>query len=78
MAASDAAKTFIAESKTVDPECLSCRWRALCRGGCRRNRQTEIGGNLKLNEYCSAFKEFFAYAYERLQFMVNSALKNNQ
>ena len=52
--------------------------RVLCRGGCRRNRQTEIGGTLKLNEYCSAFKEFFAYAYERLQFMVNSALKNNQ
>lgn len=74
---SDNAKKFVRQSLAVDDKCRQCRWFFICRGGCRRNRQTDLNGNLHLNEYCSAFLEFFPYAFERLQEMARF-VKNNQ
>lgn len=28
---------FIKESAVVQPECVQCKWRMLCRSGCRRS-----------------------------------------
>lgn len=66
MMSSETAKKFIMPSLHVPHECKECKWRGLCRGGCRREREYFDGNNLKLNYYCSAYKAFFEYAYERL------------
>lgn len=60
------ADLFIEESKYVDPKCNGCKWFSLCKGGCRRNREPFAYGRPSLNYYCSAYREFFDYAYERL------------
>lgn len=57
---------FIEESSVPDPECLSCQWKYLCRGGCRRDRDYFEQG-LGKNYYCQAYQDFFAYAYPYLQ-----------
>ena len=57
---------FIQASLTPDPECLSCPYKDLCRGGCRRDRDYFEKGIGK-NYFCPAYKEFFAYALPRLQ-----------
>ena len=56
---------FLEESVPVAPECGSCRWYPLCRGGCRRDRVYFERG-LGLNYFCPAYKAFFEYAYDRL------------
>lgn len=66
MMTSDTGKNFVAPSTQMEQECKECKWVSLCRGGCRRERETFDGENLKLNYYCSAYKAFFDYAYGRL------------
>ncbi len=56
---------FLEESVPAAPECGSCRWYPLCRGGCRRDRDYFEKG-LGLNYFCPAYKAFFEYAYDRL------------
>lgn len=63
---SSAAKTFIEESMYVDPKCGSCKWKPICRGGCRRLREPLQDGRLALNKFCESYYEFFEYAYERM------------
>ncbi len=57
---------FIAQSAVPDPQCRVCRWRFLCRGGCRRDRDYFEEGLLR-NYYCSAYQNFFPYALPRLE-----------
>lgn len=54
---------FIEVSMRVPEECRTCRWGALCRNGCRRERDLDGDGK---NRFCSAYKGFFEYAYPRL------------
>lgn len=59
---------FIEISQKMDRSCKKCEWKWLCRGGCRRSRENFQDRNtLKRNDYCQAYKEFFAYAYPRLE-----------
>lgn len=62
----ETAKAFIETSLTVEAECTECKWYFLCRGGCRRERDSFEEGNIALNYYCLAYREFFNYAYTRL------------
>ncbi|MBQ4040553.1 MAG: anaerobic sulfatase maturase [Oscillospiraceae bacterium] len=62
---------FIHSSMRVEKECGECKWYRLCRGGCRRDRQDNLTGELGVNTYCSAYKEFFEYAYERIVKLAN-------
>ena len=57
---------FVEKSLHVDPECQTCKWYSLCRGGCRRDRDTFTGKPLEKNRFCASYKVFFPYAYERL------------
>lgn len=57
---------FIGESAMLPEECVNCRYRPLCRGGCRRDRDYFERG-LGVNYYCEAYKSFFDYAFPRLQ-----------
>ncbi len=57
---------FIERSRRVPEECQTCRWYALCRNGCRRDRlRTEVG--LGKNYYCRSYAAFFDYALPRLR-----------
>lgn len=62
---------FIDVSRHVDLQCESCKWIGICRGGCRRNREPFIDGKPVLNYYCTAYKEFFSHAYERLCYIAH-------
>lgn len=65
---------FIESSCTLPERCRNCRWRGLCRNGCRRNRQ---GGEPSpyasfdfpggVNRFCTAYSRFFEYSYPRMQ-----------
>lgn len=57
---------FVEKSIAPDPGCMTCEWKGLCRGGCRRDRDYFEAGIGK-NYFCSAYKEFFRYAYPRLK-----------
>lgn len=64
---------WIGESRKVPEECAACRWYVLCRGGCRRDRdyfERGLGGNY----FCSAYREFFPYAYPRLERLYRTLL----
>ena len=65
MLSSETAKRFISESAAVNEECAKCRWLALCRGGCKRDKEPIINGRLSSNRFCSAYKDFFCYSYDR-------------
>ena len=55
-------RAFIEKSHLIHKYCSECEYYILCRGGCRRDRID----NYTRNKYCAAYKEFFAYAGERM------------
>ena len=64
------AMLFIENSANrVDP-CTECRWKLLCRGGCRRYR-TDEG-----YRFCSSMKEFFPYVIERMQIVAQDSFSS--
>lgn len=54
----------------VPGECLDCKWRCLCRGGCPRYR-TQTGQNA----LCAAMKGFFDYSAERMFFVAKTEME---
>lgn len=57
---------FIERSCKLSKDCFSCRWLAVCRGGCYRDRLIDPENGTSLNKYCEIYKKFFAYAIPRL------------
>lgn len=57
---------FILWSGQIPEDCRNCRYLALCRNGCRRNREPVTADSTQKNYFCSAYKGFFEYAYPRL------------
>lgn len=60
--------SFFENSSRRDDRCKDCRWYPLCRGGCRRDCLSENGENR--NYYCEAYRGFFPYVIERMEWMV--------
>ena len=50
---------FRAASQPVPQRCRACEWYALCRNGCRRERDPSTG----INRWCECFRRFFEYGY---------------
>ena len=63
---------FIKSSFKVHEECKKCKWFRLCKGGCRRCRDSKEDSDLELNYYCQSYKEFFEYAFPRLINVANN------
>lgn len=59
-------RRFIATSVYDDGECRQCRYYALCRGGCRRDRDARTDGTAGANRYCGALRRFYTEAAPRL------------
>ena len=62
---SDTCKTFISGSQSGTDECRTCEWAFLCRGGCRRDRESAAERTGK-NYFCEAYADFLPYAYPKL------------
>lgn len=61
------AQDFIKESFHTDDACISCSFRPICRGGCKRYREPFVNGKPSLNTYCNAYKSFYEKCLPRLQ-----------
>lgn len=58
--ASPRAREFVSSSVYMHPACRVCRHYALCRGGCRRDREPfDDNARPGLNRYCESYKAFF-------------------
>lgn len=64
MKASENYRRFLALGSEKPGECSSCRWHALCRGGCK-NDWIKVGNGTS-NYYCSSFRTLFSYAEARM------------
>ena len=69
---------FVEVSREVPEACRVCRWYRLCRNGCRRLRETGAEGRYGCNYFCSAYREFFEYAYPRLEELYRMLLLQKQ
>ncbi|WP_349948541.1 anaerobic sulfatase maturase [Lacrimispora sp. BS-2] len=58
---------FVEASLNKPEECKTCNYAYLCRGGCRRNRQIDEGGQLGQNYFCSSYKYFFEKTRSRME-----------
>jgi len=63
MAESECARSFLKLSLRHPQKCVQCAYYRVCRGGCRRYRDTSAGENM----YCDAYREFFSYALPKLR-----------
>jgi uncharacterized protein len=59
-------RSFMQSSQATAPICHNCLWKALCRGGCRRDRENPQTKELERNYYCKSFSEFLPHAYPKL------------
>ena len=66
---SELCRKFVAESLWVDPACKQCPWYALCRGGCRREREPFREGKPGLNRFCETYRKFFEQAVPQLEYV---------
>lgn len=64
---SDKAQQFVKASQPISEKCRNCPYFSLCKGGCRRWRETTTAGVVDVNYLCPAYEMFFAHAWERLQ-----------
>ena len=71
----DMAKKFIEDSKPVAEKCQTCPHKSLCRGGCRRWRETTTDSTIGLNYLCPAYDIFFAHTKERINVLGQYILK---
>ncbi|MFA5698912.1 MAG: SPASM domain-containing protein, partial [Sphaerochaeta sp.] len=62
------AMRFIEESPNMIDECVTCPWKHLCRGGCKRYR-SDSG-----YRFCSTMKGFFPYVIERLHYVAKQII----
>lgn len=59
---SPVSRMFLEQGRKRPAECAACAYQPLCRGGCKRD--WDAAGN---NRFCTAYRQFFAYALPRLQ-----------
>ena len=55
---SEAEMRFLTSSLIVSEKCKMCRYFKICRGGCRRHKETTKEGTFE-NRFCESYKYFF-------------------
>ena len=66
MRKTEVAKEFIDQSRSVADRCLSCKFYTICRGGCKRDRESGDNGQISLNYFCESYKSFFEHSLDRM------------
>ena len=66
MLVSERAKAFLSRGSELHEKCNQCPHFTLCRGGCRRWRETGEEGKFDLNYLCPAYEIFFTHCSERI------------
>lgn len=64
---SEAARKFVRRSLRKDPQCLECRWRHLCRGGCQRHRIKSGEDGSYRDYFCEGYRMFFEKCNKRME-----------
>lgn len=64
------AMQFLSDGEERPPDCYSCPWFPICRGGCKRDWHVENG--ITKNYFCKSFLTFFSYAERRLHEIAKS------
>lgn len=75
LAKSPIAAEFASATLHTDPACMQCKWYALCRSGCRRDREPVVDNIPALNKWCPSYKALFDYAFPRMQEMAKKMIK---
>lgn len=72
---SSTGKAFIKESGNLSETCGKCRWYRLCRGGCRRRRVPEEGGETYREYFCGSYRTFFEKCADQIREIAQYCLK---
>jgi uncharacterized protein len=68
LAAGAQKKAFARLKQGLTNKCLVCRYLALCRGGCMKDRvPVAPGGGTTQSYFCESYRQFFDYALPRFQ-----------
>jgi len=62
------AAEFVKISEPIDESCRTCPCLPICRGGCRRHRESP-DGSIERNRYCEAYRQFFTENMPRIHDM---------
>lgn len=65
------AQAFETSSQKTAEACKTCQYFRLCKGGCRRWRETAGNREIRLNYLCPAYKMFFAHTAGRIEQLGN-------
>jgi len=66
LAAGSRKKEFNLKKQDLSNNCLICRYLAVCRGGCQKNKIARNGGDSGHTYFCDSYKKFFDYALPRI------------
>lgn len=72
---------FRKEGCTLPPECRTCAWFSLCRGGCRRDREPYRDGVPSSNRFCESYRIFFESRLSNMKktaFAVSEPISDNR
>jgi uncharacterized protein len=58
---------FVGQKQPLPAACQACEWRAVCKGGCPRNRARFEDGSEGPDYFCDSYKRFFQHGHSRLQ-----------
>lgn len=72
----DVEKSFIDSSRIINDKCKKCEFYQLCKGGCKRHRQTPFDVTIGENMFCESFYSFFKKNINRLEQLALLILQN--
>ena len=73
----DVCRKFLVSAGDVRSLCQGCKWLTLCRGGCRRDRENTLTGEIERNYYCKAYVGFFEYAFPKMMEVAKFVAQKN-
>ena len=77
MEKSERAQTFRAMSLNMPEKCAMCPYFALCRGGCRRDREPWQNGLPAENRFCESYRRFFDERLPRMEKLARDIARRN-
>ena len=63
----EARQRFVTQVQTLPNECLHCKWREGCNGGCTYHRYMRRGNLADKSSFCDFRKRFFPHVQKRLR-----------